>query len=157
MRLHWSVKKKFANRILYDLRTMQDEDCAPGKWMQDFFFLIIAQGHYGAMIHDFLFENMKDINSDETATIDLWKPKLGDKLISKNVNVNWPSRTWNLIPLDYWGFVKPLVYANKNGSKLDAQNLILRELQRCSVCSSDIKILWKKLNFMCLLCHKFFQ
>ena len=49
------------------------------------------------------------------ATIDLLKSKFGDKLISRNGPVNWPARSCDLTPLDYflWGYVKSLVYADK--------------------------------------------
>ena len=83
---------------------------------------------YRTMINDFLFENMDDIDTDEMwlqqdgatchtaiATIDLLKSKFGDKLISRNGPVNWPARSCDLTPLDYflWGYVKSLVYADK--------------------------------------------
>ena len=83
---------------------------------------------YRTMINDFLFENMDDIDPDEMwfqqdgatchtaiATIDLLKSKFGDKLISRNGPVNWPARSCDLPPLDYflWSYVKPLVYADK--------------------------------------------
>ena len=87
-----------------------------------------------------------------TATIDLLKSKFGDKLISKNGPVNWPPRSCNLTPLDYflWGYVKSLVYADKpaiidaleasivrvirarkSGPKLDVQNALPQEQPRC--------------------------
>ncbi|GFW46728.1 uncharacterized protein TNCV_2980841 [Trichonephila clavipes] len=49
------------------------------------------------------------------ATIDLLKDTFGDRLISRFGPVNWPPRSCDLIPLDYflWGFVKSLVYADK--------------------------------------------
>ncbi|GFW60580.1 putative DD41D transposase [Trichonephila clavipes] len=49
------------------------------------------------------------------ATIDLLKDTLGDRLISRFGPVNWPPRSCDLTPLDYflWGYVKSLVYANK--------------------------------------------
>ncbi|GFV77008.1 uncharacterized protein TNCV_690781 [Trichonephila clavipes] len=47
------------------------------------------------------------------ATIDLLKDTFGDRLISRFVN--WPPRSCDLTPLDYflWGYVKSLVYADK--------------------------------------------
>ncbi|GFY31156.1 transposable element Tc3 transposase [Trichonephila clavipes] len=47
------------------------------------------------------------------ATIDLLKDTFGDRLISRPVN--WPPRSCDLTPLDYflWGYVKSLVYADK--------------------------------------------
>ncbi|GFV42308.1 hypothetical protein TNCV_3165391 [Trichonephila clavipes] len=49
------------------------------------------------------------------ATIDLLKDSFGDRLISRFGPVNWPPRSCDLTPLDYflWGYVKSLVYADK--------------------------------------------
>ncbi|GFW79695.1 transposable element Tc3 transposase [Trichonephila clavipes] len=49
------------------------------------------------------------------ATIDLLKNTFGDRLISRFGPVNWPPRSCDLTPIDYflWGYVKSLVYANK--------------------------------------------
>ncbi|GFT56427.1 putative transposable element [Trichonephila clavipes] len=49
------------------------------------------------------------------ATIDLLKDRFGDRLISRFGPVNWPPRSCDLTPLDYflWGHVKSLVYADK--------------------------------------------
>ncbi|GFU19841.1 uncharacterized protein TNCV_4283681 [Trichonephila clavipes] len=49
------------------------------------------------------------------ATIDLLKDMFGDRLISRFGPVNWPSRSCDLTPLDYflWGYVNSLVYADK--------------------------------------------
>ncbi|GFU78049.1 putative DD41D transposase [Trichonephila clavipes] len=46
------------------------------------------------------------------ATIDLLKDRFGDRLISRFGPVNWPPRSCDLTPLDYflWGYVKSLVY-----------------------------------------------
>ncbi|GFU44569.1 hypothetical protein TNCV_1506781 [Trichonephila clavipes] len=45
----------------------------------------------------------------------LLKDTLGDRLISRFGPVNWPPRSCDLTPLDYflWGYVKSLVYADK--------------------------------------------
>ncbi|GFX40741.1 uncharacterized protein TNCV_1218641 [Trichonephila clavipes] len=49
------------------------------------------------------------------ATIDLLKDTLGDRPISRFGPVNWPPRSCDLTPLDYflWIYVKSLVYADK--------------------------------------------
>ncbi|GFW54355.1 mariner Mos1 transposase [Trichonephila clavipes] len=49
------------------------------------------------------------------AIIDLLKDTFGDHLISRFGPVNWPPRSCDLTPLDYflWGNVKSLVYADK--------------------------------------------
>ncbi|GFV18898.1 putative DD41D transposase [Trichonephila clavipes] len=48
-------------------------------------------------------------------TIDLLKDTFGGRLISRFGPVNWPPRSCDLTPLDYflWGYVKSLVYADK--------------------------------------------
>ncbi|GFX03828.1 putative transposable element [Trichonephila clavipes] len=49
------------------------------------------------------------------STIYLLKDTFGDRLISRSGPVNWPPRSCDLAPLDYflWGYVKSLVYADK--------------------------------------------
>ncbi|GFW28535.1 putative transposable element [Trichonephila clavipes] len=49
------------------------------------------------------------------ATIDRLKDTFGDRLISSFGPVNWPPRSCDLTPLDYFlsGYVKSLVYADK--------------------------------------------
>ncbi|GFT66208.1 integrase catalytic domain-containing protein [Trichonephila clavipes] len=49
------------------------------------------------------------------ATIDLLKDTFGERLTSRFGPVNWPPRSCDLTPLDYflWGYVKSLVYADK--------------------------------------------
>ncbi|GFW18829.1 uncharacterized protein TNCV_5132821 [Trichonephila clavipes] len=49
------------------------------------------------------------------AAIDLLKDTFGDRLISRFGPVNWPPRSCDLTPLDYflWGYVKSFVYANQ--------------------------------------------
>ncbi|GFT24286.1 putative DD41D transposase [Trichonephila clavipes] len=49
------------------------------------------------------------------ATIDLLKDTFDDHLISRFGPVNWPPRSCDLTPLDYflWGYVKSLIYADK--------------------------------------------
>ncbi|GFX19261.1 uncharacterized protein TNCV_3014051 [Trichonephila clavipes] len=49
------------------------------------------------------------------ATIDLLKDTFGDRLTSRFRPVNWPPRSCDLTPLDYFlcGYVKSLVYSDK--------------------------------------------
>ncbi|GFS65195.1 uncharacterized protein TNCV_2461 [Trichonephila clavipes] len=49
------------------------------------------------------------------ATIDLLKDTFGDRIISRFGPVNWPPRSCDSTPLDYflWDYVKSLVYADK--------------------------------------------
>ncbi|GFU29289.1 putative transposable element [Trichonephila clavipes] len=62
------------------------------------------------------------------ATIDLLKDTLGDRLISRFGPVNWPPRSCDLTPLDYflWGYVKSLVYADKPQTLDNLEDNILR-------------------------------
>ncbi|GFV85599.1 putative DD41D transposase [Trichonephila clavipes] len=54
------------------------------------------------------------------ATIDLLNDTFGDRLISRFGPVNWPPRSCDLTPLNYflWGYVKSLIYAD-NPQTLD--------------------------------------
>ncbi|GFV02837.1 putative transposable element [Trichonephila clavipes] len=83
---------------------------------------------YRAMITNFLIPELNNHDVQELwfqqdgatchtarATIDLLKDTFGDRLISRFGPVNWPPRSCDLTPLDYflWGYVKSLVYADK--------------------------------------------
>lgn len=63
-------------------------------------------------------------------TIDLLKETFGDRVISKNARVDWPPRSCDLTPLDYflWGHVKALVYADKPQTIEHLEANILREI-----------------------------
>ncbi|GFV64487.1 putative DD41D transposase [Trichonephila clavipes] len=73
----------------------------------------------GGIIGPYLFKNdeghMVTVMVIARATIDLLKDTFGDRLISRFGPVNWPPRSCDLPPLDYflWGYVKSLVYADK--------------------------------------------
>ncbi|GFU90048.1 transposable element Tc3 transposase [Trichonephila clavipes] len=62
------------------------------------------------------------------ATIDLLKNTFGDRLISRFLPVNWPPRSCDLTPLDYflWGYVKSLVYVDKPQSLDHLEDIIRR-------------------------------
>lgn len=83
---------------------------------------------YRAMITDYFVPELDGMNVDELwfqqdgatchtahVTIDLLKETFDERIISRNGPVNWPPRSCDLTPLDYflWGYVKSLVYANK--------------------------------------------
>ncbi|GFX42701.1 DUF4817 domain-containing protein [Trichonephila clavipes] len=83
---------------------------------------------YRAMINNFFIPELNNHDVQELwfqqdgatchtarATIDLLKDTFGDHLISRFGPVNWPPRSCDLTPLDYflWGYVKSLVYADK--------------------------------------------
>ncbi|GFW11683.1 DUF4817 domain-containing protein [Trichonephila clavipes] len=83
---------------------------------------------YRAMITNFFIPELNNHDDQELwfqqdgatchtarATIDLLKDTFGDRLISRFRPVNWPPRSCDFTPLDYflWGYVKSLVYADK--------------------------------------------
>ena len=71
-------------------------------------------------LEDMNVENLyfqQDGTTSHTAsvTINLLKETICEGLISRNDPINWPPRSCDLTPLDYflWGYVKSLVYADK--------------------------------------------
>ncbi|GFW49848.1 transposable element Tc1 transposase [Trichonephila clavipes] len=62
------------------------------------------------------------------ASIDLLKDTFGDRLISRFGPVNWPPRSCDLTPLDYflWGYVKSLVYVDKPQTLVHLEDNIRR-------------------------------
>ncbi|GFX96623.1 hypothetical protein TNCV_244101 [Trichonephila clavipes] len=62
------------------------------------------------------------------AIIDLLKDTFGDRLISRFGPVNWPPRSCDLTPLDYFlcGYVKSLVYADKPQRRDHLEDTICR-------------------------------
>ncbi|GFV80910.1 transposable element Tc3 transposase [Trichonephila clavipes] len=66
-------------------------------------------------VHELWFQQDGATYHTARATIDLLKDTLGDRLISRFGPVNWPPRSCDLTPLDYflWGYVKSLVYVDK--------------------------------------------
>ena len=49
------------------------------------------------------------------ATLDVLRPVFEDRIFSRRADVIWLTRSWDLLPLDYylWGAVKDKWYANK--------------------------------------------
>ncbi|GFV72168.1 putative transposable element [Trichonephila clavipes] len=66
-------------------------------------------------VHELWFQQDDATCHTARATIDLLKDTFGNRLISRFGPVNWPPRSCDLTPLDYflWGYVKSLVYADK--------------------------------------------
>ncbi|GFT72593.1 hypothetical protein TNCV_974391 [Trichonephila clavipes] len=97
------------------------------RYVQSVFFPVNGD-RYRAMITNFFIPELNNHDVQELwfqqdgaichtarATIDLLKDTFGDRLISRFRPVNWPLRSCDLTPLDYflWGYVKSLVYADK--------------------------------------------
>ncbi|GFU75784.1 DUF4817 domain-containing protein [Trichonephila clavipes] len=75
------------------------------------------------------------------ATIDLLKDTFGDRLISRFGPANWPPRSCDFTPLDYflWGYVKSLVYAD-NPQTLDHLEDNIRRVTATNVGKSHRKL-----------------
>lgn len=86
---------------------------------------------YRAMISNFLLPKIHELNlvdmwfqqdgaTCHTAreTMDILLNEFGEQFISRFGPVDWPPRSCDLTPLDYflWGYVKSLVYADKPAS-----------------------------------------
>ena len=58
--------------------------------------------HYRAMLNEFLF---RKIEEDDNVRTDLLRTVFENRIISRNSDVNWPPRSCDLTPLDYflWG------------------------------------------------------
>lgn len=82
---------------------------------------------YRAMLSKFFFKQIEEEDLDNirfqqdgatchtaNATLNLLRPNLENRIISKIGDVNWPPRSCDLTPLDYflWGPVKDKCYAN---------------------------------------------
>ncbi|GFW74687.1 putative DD41D transposase [Trichonephila clavipes] len=138
-------KLNFAENLLRyrndDVAIIQDEKltvwCAlwAGGIIGPYFFkndegynVTVNGDRYRAMITNFFIPELNNHDVQELwfqqdgatchtarATIDLLKDTFGDRLISRFGPVNWPPRSCDLTPLDYflWGYVKSLVYANR--------------------------------------------
>ncbi|GFX05372.1 mitotic checkpoint protein BUB3 [Trichonephila clavipes] len=89
---------------------------------------VVNGDRYRAMITNFFIPELNNHDVQELwfqqdsatcptarAAIDLLKDTFGDRLISRFGPVNWPPRSCDLTPLDYflWGYVKSLDYADK--------------------------------------------
>ena len=82
--------------------------------------------HYRAMLSEFLFLKIEEDDMDiwfqqdgatchtANVTIDFLRTVFENRIISRNSDANWPPRSCDLTPLDYflWGAVKDKCYAN---------------------------------------------
>ena len=73
-------------------------------------------------------------------TMDLLIAEFGELFISRSGPINWPPRSCNLMPLDYflWGYDKAHVYTDKPAT-IDAlednSEAFIREPQCCKECA----------------------
>ena len=80
-------------------------------------------------------QGLKPLDYLKRRTIDLLKGKFGERVISRNCPVEWPPRSCDLAPLDFflWGHIKSLVYANKPAILDDHKDNIQREIANVPV------------------------
>ncbi|XP_012059065.1 PREDICTED: uncharacterized protein LOC105622255 [Atta cephalotes] len=106
-----------------------------GGIIRPFFFeneqeaaVTVNNERYRAMLNEFLLPKFEEEDTDDiwfqqdgapchTANaIDLLRTVFENRIISRNADVNWPPRSCDLTPLDYflWGTVKDECYANQS-------------------------------------------
>lgn len=96
---------------------------------------------YQTMLTEFLWPELDNIDITEmwfqqdgatshtmNATMEVLQQKFGEWIISRKGFVNWPPRSCDLTPCDFflWGYLKSLVYANKPAT-LDALEANIRD------------------------------
>lgn len=99
---------------------------------------------YREMINDFLWPELDGIDLDNVyfqqdgatchtsnETIDLLREKFPDRVISRRGDHNWPPRSCDLTPCDFflWGHVKEKVYANSPASIQDLKDGIREAIE----------------------------
>lgn len=103
---------------------------------------------YRVMLEDYLWPELDELDINDMwfqqdgatshtarVTIDLLKGKFGERVISRNGPVEWPPRSCDLTPLDFflWGYIKSLVYANKPATLDELKDNIKREIANVPV------------------------
>ena len=69
-------------------------------------------------LHDMWFQQDGATCHTALATMDLLRGEFGEHFLSRSGPVNWPPRSCDLTPLDYflWGYVKAYVYTDRPAS-----------------------------------------
>ena len=105
----------------------------------------VTSDRYLTMIQEFFMPALEDMDLDndnvwfqqDGATAHTTRISMGflreafpERLISPRGDVNWPARSPDLAPCDYflWGYLKSLVYNNRPKTLLDLQNAIRTEI-----------------------------
>jgi len=85
---------------------------------------VTVNERYRAMLNEFLLPKFEEEDTDDiwfqqdgalchtaNATIDLLRTVFENRIISRNADVNWPPRSYDLTPLDYflWATVKDVL------------------------------------------------
>ena len=86
-------------------------------------------------INDMWFQQDSISSHTTRVTIDLLKGKFSERVISRNGQGEWPPRSCDLTPLDFflWGHIKSLVYSNKPTTLDDLKDNIEREIANVPV------------------------
>lgn len=99
---------------------------------------------YRSMLTEFVWPKLNELNVNELwfqqdgatshtsrETIALIATKFGDRIISRNSEVNWPPRSCDMTPLDYflWGYLKIKVYVNAPQTIQDLKRNIQAEIE----------------------------
>lgn len=120
---------------------------------------------YRNMITDYLWHKLDDFDLDDMwyqqdgatchtskDTITLLKEKFSNRVISKNADVQWPPRSCDITPLDFylWGYVKSLVYANRPQTLNDLKTNIIRVIGEISgnTCEKVLKNWCSRIDFV---------
>lgn len=120
---------------------------------------------YRAMINNFLWPEITDMNLNDmwfqqdgatchtaNETMNLLASKFRGRILSRNGDANWPPRSCDLTPLDYflWGYVKSKVYANNPQTIHDLKENIRRTIHEIEpqLCSDVIENFDKRI-FSC--------
>lgn len=98
---------------------------------------------YRSMITDFLWQELEGVDIEEVwfqqdgatchttrETIDLLQTRFPGRVISRNGDINWPPRSCDLTPLDFflWGYLKNKVYVNMPNTIPELKQEIRREI-----------------------------
>lgn len=118
---------------------------------------------YRAMITNFLWQELVDMDLTDIwfqqdgatshtarATVDLLHTRFPGRVISRNGDVNWPPRSCDLTPLDFflWGYVKGEVYKSNPQTIPDLQAEIIRVIGgiEAELCQNVIRNFNKRIN-----------
>ena len=82
-----------------------------------------------------LTQELKPLHHLKRRTIDLLNGEFGERVMSRNGPVEWPPRSCDLTPLDFFlcGHIKSLVYSNKPATLGDLKDNIQREIANVPV------------------------
>ena len=109
---------------------------------------MVTGARYRSMISNFLLDELECMDVENmwfqqdgatshtaTETIELLRETFEDRIISRRGDVNWPPRSCDLTPLDFflWGYLKEKVYANNPETIDDLKLNIIDAIQGIEV------------------------